>query len=133
MTDPKWFRLVIRAVGVLTIAISIPHVGGAIASLAMMLQAGPGGWRSYLSSSGAGGGESWWNPFTFGVAASVLAAAGQLGLGLYLLCGASRLVRYCVREVSGRCAGCDYEVRGLKGKCPECGLEIPEAAPPRQA
>jgi hypothetical protein len=134
MTDPRWFRLVIRAIGVLTLVLAIPHVGGAISSISTLIGEGPGGYRYMMANrTGLVGGESWWNPYTFAVAATAVAALAQAALGLYLLRGAPRLVAFCTRQARGHCPACDYDIRGLKGQCPECGLAIPEAAAPPSA
>jgi len=115
MSDPHWFKLLVRGVGILLLGLAIPSALQAIASVSTIFDpvVAPQDWNGRL----------WLMTHT-------LSALVQLGFGIYLVFGAPRLVRYCVRQVYSRCGACDYDVRGLRGVCPECGVSIPEASDP---
>jgi len=108
MNDPRWFKLLVRGIGILLIGISVPYIGSQLSYLA------------YMFYPSAGDRQAW--PLEV---ISLVFILAQLLFGIYLLAGAPRLVRYCIRQVGYRCPGCDYDTRGLKGKCPECGLDLP--------
>lgn len=43
-------------------------------------------------------------------------------LGVYLTFFADRFIRACVRDAMGRCGTCGHDLRGWSGeKCPSCG------------
>jgi hypothetical protein len=132
MNDPRWFRLMVRGIGILTLALALPRVGD-IARLLGTLAQGPSAWTMYTPYITTGsGGTSWWNPYVFSLLVAMLADLSQIALGAYLLFGAPRLVQFCIRQVGGRCPACDYDIRGLKGACPECGVPITaQPAPPQ--
>ena len=118
MSDPRWFKLLVRAIGVLVIALAVPHLGQTIATGAMLLD---------LRQS-AGGGPFYDQMYVPMLLVQTVSVLFQLGLGVYLLRGAPALTRFCIRQVGRRCPACDYDLQGLAGKCPECGLEVQTAA-----
>jgi hypothetical protein len=111
MSDPRWFKLLVRAIGVLVLAQAAPNVVATV------------GWLiSMFTTAGPGGGDFF--DYGMGAVLSLVGTALELAIGVYLLRGAPALVRYCIRQVGRRCAACDYDLQGLGGKCPECGLVI---------
>jgi hypothetical protein len=121
MSDYSWFRLLIRAVGVLLLGLSLPlflwTLGNLIAEIAQNARAGYGSSAAslFLSHLPAMSG--------YGI---------QAAFGLYLLFGGASLVEFCLKGVRGRCARCGYNLQGLADPvCHECGT--PNARPPRQA
>ena len=109
MSDPRWFKLLVRAIGLVLIGIAIPSITMALSYIPEMHDPNFGYNVQYALWSLIGPG---------------MGGLLQLALGGYLFFGAPRLVKYCVRQVHTRCPGCDYDVRGLQGACPECGLLI---------
>ena len=106
MSDFAWFKLLIRAIGVLLIGLSIPMVlytiGFGIAnqlSNSMPLSALMIPWLPMLAGYGV-----------------------QAGFGLYLLVGAEGLINRCIAGVRHNCAACGYNLEGITSAvCPECG------------
>lgn len=127
MVDYSWFKLFVRALGVIFIGLGGPTVIGAIATMAAQLE--------YFRSQPSGGGPSLWMYLTM-MGGSALGSLLQLLFGLYLLLGGSRLIDLCLRGVLGHCAACGYDVHDITGAtCPECGVLLPgrSPVPPRQA
>ncbi len=111
MTDFTWFRLVIRAIGVLLVGLAFPSAVNHLASLIQLVAA----------SSSVDIGH-----YLFAMIAEFAGVLLMLGFGLYLLIGGSALIRYCTRDVTGLCPSCGYDVRNLDAdRCPECGASIP--------
>jgi hypothetical protein len=123
VSNPRWFKLAVRAIGLLLLGFAIPAVFNLI-SYASNFRTSIGFEPDKLAA--------WITAVAYAI--GVIA---QTTFSLYLLFGAPALVRYCIEQVATRCIQCDYDIRGLTGKCPECGLEIgptldPPAAPPAQ-
>lgn len=119
MVERIWFRLLIRALGVLFIGLSVP----AIVSLA-------GGLASSLTSTNAAAlGSSEWTMYYVGTG---LGYGLEAGFGIYLLFFGEGLIRKCIADTLGRCAVCQYDLHGQTGDtCPECGtpFRTPSPAP----
>jgi hypothetical protein len=116
MNDPRWFKLLLRAIGILLLGLSLPAVGSLVPYLTSQLDSNIYGAPQPSSA------RMWAS-----VAVYVTGVLGQALLGLYLLTGAPHLMRYCVRQVYSRCPGCDYDLAGVQGGCPECGLGRPQS------
>lgn len=110
MTDYAWFRLLLKAVGVLLLGMSVPMLLWTLGSLlAQRIESG----GITLTELGRG-----WLP-------PIMGYGSQVAIGLYLLLGGQRLIEYSLRGVRGRCAACGYNVAELKAPvCPECGTPI---------
>jgi hypothetical protein len=114
MSDGAWFRLVLRALGVLVLAFAIPEFLGTLGSIGFDASLGPGrpdvGWRYIFFAPGM---------------------AAKMAIGFYLLMGPGRLVRYCMRDVGNICPGCAYDISAVAAEtCPECGLRLESRPPP---
>lgn len=123
MTDYGWFRLIVRAIGVLLIGLALPT---AINYLAYAVSAIVS--RDWLALSA---GEQ-----LFAILGGLAGFLAQGAFGVYLLFGGSAIIRYCTRDISGLCGSCGYDLKNLDAdRCPECGSPAPKrprvATPPR--
>ena len=117
MKHKTWFRLVIKAIGVLLVASSFPYLGMGISQLLI------------YSSFGATN-----NPFNANVqAGSVVWIVGsliQLALGIYLFFGGKLIVNRCIPSNRPYCPDCGYDLsKTTSGSCPECGIVLPTEPP----
>src|SRR5262245_33853347 len=122
MNDARWFKLLVRAIGLFVLAQSIERLDGVLRLLISLIGNGPRGYGATFAPSN--GFERWLSAIAIQDYIYIATGLAQVAFGLYMLFGAPRLARYCVRQVRARCALCDYDIRGLKGACPECGLPI---------
>jgi hypothetical protein len=111
MRDYRWFKILVRAIGILIVGESLFHLTTVVDY----------GLRAIQYPRGMGGPSSYWTP----VAVYGIGFLVQFLFGCYLISGAPKFVRYCIEQVEDRCIRCDYDIRGLTGQCPECGLPIP--------
>lgn len=124
MLDFAWFRLVVRAIGILLIGLGAPSVVNSVIGYVNFLV--------YLRATNPALPNLMYLTQTIG-------SATQFGMGVYLLFGANRLVGYCVRSVAAeyaacadddaigstpKCLSCGYELTNTTGACPECGVPI---------
>ncbi len=119
MVDNAWFRLLLRGIGILLIALSIPSVVQAVLYAAQ--------WTMTSMPAGFGLENSWW----ISIAALLVGGLSQAVFGIYLLFFGEGLIRRCLADTIGRCPVCQYDLKGKRtGKCPECGVDLdPFAAP----
>ena len=116
MADYSWFRLLVRALGLVFIGLAAPQ---AVSWLFWMATS----YRQSFTAAGTPAVNLWdmiiqWSGYFASVAA-------QLGFGLYLFFGGEWVIRRCLRDVYGRCAACGYDVAGHAGSvCPECGVVL---------
>ncbi len=123
MTNARSFTLLVRGVGLLVVGLNLPRLSEIVAILGMFVDPNM---RVTISSS--------WNQYYFIAAAgSCLGLIAGVGFGVYLVAGAPRLVRYCLRQSLGRCATCDYDLKGSSGRCPECGIDSNESGLPPES
>src|SRR5690348_8345248 len=113
MSDFGWFKLLVRALGVLFLGLGVPHVlqVGAVLAIDWIWARGGAsqrGWGTLISNA----------PY-------LLAYGAQAAFGYYLLMRGQLLIEHCLLGVRGRCAGCGYDLAAVTGpECPECGSPI---------
>jgi hypothetical protein len=111
MKHKTWFRLVIRAIGVLLVGLGAPD---AIATAVYTV------WVSIAQPYGqARLADMWMLP-------SLLANVLQAALGLYLYFGANWVVNKAIPTNRPYCPECGYDMAAAQGPaCPECGAALP--------
>ena len=113
MSDFGWFKLLIRALGVLFLGLAAPQLLRILASVFIELV----GARPGLPRGG-------WDPLLVNLP-SLVGYGVQTAIGYYLLVRGALLIEHCLRGVRGRCAACGYNLKGITGpECPECGTAI---------
>ncbi len=112
MKHKTWFRLVLKAIGVLLIGLTIPTLSQVVLFILYNFMVGvtplfvP---RSF--------GRSW-----ITVAGPML----QFIFGLYLLFGGKWIVNLCIPSNRPYCQECGYDLsRATSANCPECGVKLP--------
>src|SRR5262245_41502110 len=111
MADYSWFRLLVKAIGMLLIGLAVPSL---IQTLAWA-------WRFAQGFPGMSTDDSWMWMLSSGLGPVV-----QGVMGAYLLLRGDRLIERCLRDVYGRCPVCGYDLRGhAAATCPECGNALP--------
>lgn len=116
-----WFRLVLKAIGVLLLALGLPD----------LIQAGTLV-VGYAYSGGYGFGG--FGPLTdldvllMTISSSnLITALVKTLIGIYLLLYGGLLLNLCIPSNRPYCPECGYELRGSVGvKCPECGCRLPQ-------
>jgi hypothetical protein len=117
MKHKTWFRLVLKAIGILLIGFALPDVVTHVIGYAR--------WTAYQRSMMMGEPFDWVN---FGMA--IAAPSLQVAFGLYLLFGGAWLANLCIPSNRAYCAECGYELSQVESKrCPECGTAIAQPAP----
>lgn len=110
MKHKTWFRLILKAIGVLVIALS---AGEAVTFV----------WTVFLEFRDSGL-VPLWNSYVFAFGLGKLIT---LAIGFYLLLGGERLVNFCIPSNRAYCPNCGYDVsESLFAKnCSECGVTLP--------
>lgn len=114
MSEYAWFKLLVRAVGVLLLGLGGPMIVWYVARLLLMgLPGSPGATsRSFVPE------------LTMAVP-GILAYGSQTALGCYLIFRGDWIINRVLREVQGRCAICGYDLHGLAShNCPECNAPV---------
>jgi hypothetical protein len=125
MKHVAWFRLVLRVVGIVLVALSAPSIVSVIASLLYAawsyLRADPMDVNTGAELTEAVLGVVW-----------SLGTIGELALGLYLFLNPKWLMKVCIEDITYRCPACRFDLRGLTAPlaCPECGVRLPGDIPP---
>ncbi len=121
MSEFAWFKLLIRAVGVLLLGLAAPRLLQVLATVFFdVLGSTPTAQRGT------------WDPLLRNLPA-LIGYGLQTGIGFYLLAEGRMLIELCLRGISGRCTACGYDLATVAGtKCPECGnpFRHPTSAPP---
>ena len=117
MKHKTWFRLVLKAIGIVLIGLSLSQVAP-LAIFAITLIAGYFGVfydpNMFL--------YNW--PYWLG---GVL----EFSLGLYLLCGGKWLLNRIIPSNRPYCPECGYDLsKNQSANCPECGIALPSAMMP---
>lgn len=112
MNDLRWFRLALRAIGILVLALALPNV---ITWVGWSLEA-----------------AIWWKQaepmqpgYIVRAFAGAAATTAQTLLGLYLLIGGEWLVRFCTSDLRAS----EVDGQGTV-RCPECGYLVSTASRP---
>lgn len=118
MKHKTWFRLVLKAIGVLLVGMSLDAVMGiAIQLLFMALAAFEG--TNMTSAFSSAGELRWINWRSLG---SLL----QMCLGVYFFFGGSWVIDRAARSNRLSCPECGYDISRTDGTiCPECGAARP--------
>ncbi len=117
MKHKTWFRLMIKAIGVLLIGLSIPGLATFLGLIIVLLTADPFGARGIVGPSG------WmWSMYLAPYSGSIV----QLAIGVYLLFGGKWIVNLCVPSNRPYCPECGYDLsKATSANCPECGVKLP--------
>jgi hypothetical protein len=106
MKHKTWFRLVLKAIGVLFIGLSIEPLTWAIGSII--------DWGFDVSTA-----IGW-------TVSSALAGVTLCSLGLYLFFGGEWIVNKAIPSNRPYCPECGYDLSKSKGgRCAECGTALP--------
>jgi len=112
MNDHSWFRLLVRALGLLVAGVSVPSLVRGISSFA---------WAVFNQTQFAGQRAS----YLIFYASDMVGGMLQLLLGIYLLFFADAFIRRCLLDIRDRCPTCQYDLRGITAPtCPECGEQV---------
>lgn len=105
MSEIAWFALLIRAIGLLVLIDKLPGTIGYLSTLSQLF-------------------SDYREPFWMAsIIAGFLGYVAADALGIYLLLGGKRVVRFCVRDLVAGCAVCGYPLFKVTGDvCPECGV-----------
>ena len=120
MKHKTWFRLVLKAIGVLMLCLAVPDLLGHVSQVSYF--------TSYDNPYGTGGQLPdllLWNlPEYVAVTIQTLA-------GIYLLLGGKWLVDKIIPSNRPYCMNCGYPLSGGHGaQCPECGVTLPGGETP---
>lgn len=115
MKHKTWFRLLIKAIGVVMVGLSLPLLFQLVVFVIFVQQTAQGGMPSGL------GGAYWWlqvGHYSGGLV--------QAAIGLYLLFGGEWLVNTCIPSNRPYCPECGYDLsQSSAERCPECGVSMP--------
>jgi len=116
MKHKTWFRLVVKAIGILLIALGLPE---AIMGTAEVIYA----YRVQRNWSTATAPMPVWEVVLWQIAPPVL----RVILGLYLLLGGEWLVNFVIPSNRRYCPDCGHDVSEPLGArtCAECGATLP--------
>ncbi|TVQ57106.1 MAG: hypothetical protein EA377_01250 [Phycisphaerales bacterium] len=110
MKHKTWFRLVLKAIGILLIAWAIPEMFGAI------------GWVFYMWPS-----ASYLSPAeVFRISVTLAGPTIKIAFGCYLLFGGAALVNWIIPSNHPYCPDCGYNLTHQRStdRCVECGSDI---------
>jgi hypothetical protein len=108
MKHKTWFRLVIKAIGVLLLGFSIPEIVQVMSYFLLVDWPSTGTFVSY----------NW----IYGIIAPSL----QTAIGAYLLIDGRWIIDKSIPSNRPYCPECGYDLSQSRGeKCPECGVTVP--------
>ncbi len=123
MKHKTWFRLVLKAIGVLLIGFALPGVATLLSKV---------GYHTMYGDPFSVGSVRTPNFIYWQFMSAHVRDVVQLGLGLYLLFGGRWIADLAIPSNRPYCPECGYDNSEATGKrCPECGVplgsrEIPE-------
>ena len=116
MKHKTWFRLVLKAIGVLLIGLALPEVATLLSKV---------GYRTMYGDPFGGTGTLTRPTTVYWDMVAYVRAFVQLGLGLYLLFGGRWIADTAIPSTRPYCPECGYDISEATGKCcPECGVRI---------
>lgn len=120
MRHRAYFRLALKAVGVLLIGQNAPAIFERVAFyIEYNIQ------RQPLTATAT---YEWLE-----LALQIVGPTLGMVFGLYLLLGGERIVRLVMPTATPHCSECGYDLTGLLGEqCPECGAAIHQDAEPKR-
>lgn len=114
MKHKTWFRLVVKAIGILVFCLGLAEFCGLVLHLAGVV------FTDAIPSVGL--------PdllYQFGYAFG--RAVGGMVIGAFLLSSADLVTDRIIPSNRPYCPACGYEIAGVKtGDCPECGVALPD-------
>lgn len=118
MKHKTWFRLVIRAIGILLIGLSLPALCQGIGFIVYL----------FMESSGMPQSYTWIQTAYYG------GGIAQASLGIYLIFGGTWIVDTCIPSNRPYCPDCGYDLSHsvTSTMCPECGVSLPTLSPAPQ-
>ena len=116
MKHKTWFRLVLKAIGVLMIGFALPGVATLLSKV---------GYHTMYGDPFTVRGVSAPDWFYWQFLSSHVGDLVQLGLGMYLLFGGRWIADLAIPSNRPYCPECGYDNSEATGKCcPECGVPI---------
>ncbi len=117
MKHKTWFRLILKAIGILLLAFGVPDLIAYINNYIVQ--------RVYMQNIGTpyGGIQPEW----LAVLLHILAPFLQVLIGLYLLLDGKWLLERIIPSNRPYCPNCGYDLSesGQPQACSECGVELP--------
>lgn len=113
MKHKTWFRLVLKAIGILLIALALPdliyHLAGILRTYRLQ-----GTWSGWPQLS-----------MTETILWVCVSPVIQIGIGAYLLSGASLLADWIIPSNRPYCPDCGYDLsQSTSTTCAECGADV---------
>ncbi len=119
MKHKTWFRLVLKAIGILLVGLSLPDLVKFVAQMGHFSVGSFASGRFPVPPP-----PTWW--WVWNLVPEVIGHLLQLGLGLYLLFGGKWIVNLCIPSNRPYCPECGYDLsKAGSANCPECGVKLP--------
>ena len=117
MKHKSWFRLVLKAIGIVLIGLGIPEI----------LRHGTQYVRWYFMAAAGRGSVPPWMPTWFDALLVLLPGLVQVALGLVVLLRTHWIADWIIPSNRPYCPECGYDLSMNDGEhCTECGVRLPE-------